>query len=675
MDHKAVAQRVIKYVGRDNVIAAAHCATRLRLVLKDDTKIDQQGLDNDPDVKGTFKTNGQYQIIIGPGDVNDVYDEFIKITGLKELSTDDLKKVANNNQHTNPVMAFIKLLSDIFVPIIPALVAGGLLMALNNFLTQPGLFGSKSVIQMYPAIAGLSNMIQLMSAAPFWFLPILVAISAGKRFGANIFLSAAIGMIMVAPGTANIIGATSLAKVTTIGAYTKFWNIFGLHVSQTSYTYQVIPVLVAVWVLSIVEKHFHKWLPSAVDFTFTPLLSILITGFLTFVIIGPVFKAVSDGITTAIVWLYNTTSAFGLGIFGLCYSAIVTTGLHQSFPAVETQLVAAYAHGRGVGDFIFLVASMANVAQGAATLAIWFLTKNEKMKGLSSSACVSAFLGITEPALFGVNLKYRFPFFCALIGSGIASFIAGFMHIIIPSMGSAGFIGFLSIFPRSIPAYVLCELISVAIAFLLTIIYGRSRARDVFKAEAADAKAAAVISADSNDQATAATTSEDSTAAPSSTQQAELKNETIAAPVTGHAVDLSKVNDDVFSKKMMGEGGAIEPSDGSIYAPVSGTITVTYPSMHAYGIKSNDGAEVLIHVGIDTVELKGQHFTTKVEKGQQVNKGDLLGTVDLAAVKDAGYDTTVMEILTNTNAYAKVSAVAVDQDVKHGDDLIQAIAK
>ena len=674
MDHKAVAQRVIKYVGRDNIIAAAHCATRLRLVLKDDTKIDQKGLDNDPDVKGTFKTNGQYQVIIGPGDVNDVYDEFIKITGLKELSTDDLKKVANNNQHTNPIMAFIKLLSDIFVPIIPALVAGGLLMALNNFLTQPGLFGSKSVIQMYPAIAGLSNMIQLMSAAPFWFLPILVAISAGKRFGANTFLSAAIGMIMVAPGTANIIGASSLAKVTTIGAYTKFWNIFGLHVSQTSYTYQVIPVLVAVWVLSIVEKHFHKWLPSAVDFTFTPLLSILITGFLTFVIIGPVFKAVSDGLTNAIVWLYNTTSAFGLGIFGLCYSAIVTTGLHQSFPAVETQLVAAYAHGRGVGDFIFLVASMANVAQGAATLAIWFLTKNEKMKGLSSSACVSAFLGITEPALFGVNLKYRFPFFCALIGSGVAAFIAGFMHIIIPSMGSAGFIGFLSIFPKSIPSYVLCELISVAIAFILTFIYGRSKARDVFKAEAADAKAAVVVAEEKADkqEANAVEDNDDNQAAPA---KEELKDETIASPVDGHAVDLAKVNDDVFSKKMMGEGAAVEPSDGSIYAPVSGTLTVTYPSMHAYGIKSDDGAEVLIHVGIDTVELKGKNFTTKVEKGQHVNKGDLLGTVDLNAVKSAGYDTTVMEILTNTNSYAKVAATAVDRDVKHGDDLIQATTK
>lgn len=292
MDHKKVAETVIEAVGRDNLVAAAHCATRLRLVLKDDSKVNMKILDSDPDIKGTFKTNGQFQIIIGPGDVNNVYDELIKMTGLSELSTDDLKKVAQKDQKFNPVMAFIKLLSDIFVPIIPALVAGGLLMALNNFLTSPGLFGAKSVVQMVPSVKGLSEIIQVMSAAPFIFMPILVGMSAAKRFGANQFLGATIGMIMTTPA---------------LGGAGKYWDIFGLHVSQTNYQYQVIPVLVAVWLLAFLEKRFHKWLPSAVDFTFTPLLSIMITGFLTFTIIGPVFKGVSDAITTAIVWLYNTT--------------------------------------------------------------------------------------------------------------------------------------------------------------------------------------------------------------------------------------------------------------------------------------------------------------------------------------------------------------------------------
>lgn len=625
MDHRKVAERVIKDVGRDNIIAGAHCATRLRLVLKDDSKVDQKALDNDPDVKGTFKTNGQYQVIIGPGDVNDVYDEFIKITGLKELSTDDLKKVAAEGQKKNPIMDFIKLLSDIFVPIIPALVAGGLLMALNNFLTSPGLFGPKSVVQMAPNIAGMSEMIQVMSAAPFIFMPILVGMSAAKRFGANQFLGATIGMIMTTPG---LQGANH------------FWNIFGLHVAQTNYQYQVIPVLVAVWVLSILEKFFHKHLPSAVDFTFTPLLSIMITGFLTFTIIGPVFKGVSDAITNAIVWLYNTTGAFGMGVFGLTYSAIVTTGLHQSFPAVETQLLAAFAKNpASSGDFIFVTACMANVAQGAATFAVYFLTKNEKMKGLASSSGVSALLGITEPALFGVNLKYKFPFFCALIGSGVAAAFAGFTHVTAAALGSAGFLGFLSIYPKTIPMWIVSVLISFAVAFILTYVYGKGH----LKEEVAEQ------------------------------EELSLKDEIIVSPVNGTPESLTKVNDQVFSAKLMGDGAAVIPSDGTIYSPVTGTVTIAYETKHAYGIKSDNGAEVLIHIGLDTVNLKGEHFESFVKQGQRVEKGDKLGSVDLDAVKKAGYDTTVMVVITNTANYANVQRIT-DAGDKHGDKLIAVTA-
>ena len=556
MDHRKVAERVIKDVGRDNIIAGAHCATRLRLVLKDDSKVDQKALDNDPDVKGTFKTNGQYQVIIGPGDVNDVYDEFIKITGLKELSTDDLKKVAAEGKKKNPVMDFIKLLSDIFVPIIPALVAGGLLMALNNFLTSPGLFGPKSVVQMVPNVAGI----------------------------------------------------------------------------------------------------------SAVDFTFTPLLSIMITGFLTFTIIGPVFKGVSDGITNAIVWLYDTTGAFGMGVFGLTYSAIVTTGLHQSFPAVETQLLAAFAKNpASSGDFIFVTACMANVAQGAATFAVYFLTKNKKMKGLASSSGVSALLGITEPALFGVNLKYKFPFFCALIGSGVAAAFAGLMHVTAAALGSAGFLGFLSIYPKTIPMWVVSVLISFAVAFILTYVYGKGH----LKEEVAEQD---VPVNDVTDYA-----EETQKAEKLGKEQMALKDEVIASPVDGTPESLTKVNDQVFSAKLMGDGAAVIPSDGTIYSPVTGTVTIAYETKHAYGIKSDDGAEVLIHIGLDTVNLKGEHFESFVKQGQRVNKGDKLGTVDLDAVKKAGYDTTVMVVITNTANYANVSRIT-DAGDKHGDKLIAVTA-
>ena len=650
MDYKKVASQVIEAVGRDNMVAAAHCATRLRLVLKDDQKIDQAALDNNADVKGTFKTNGQYQIIIGPGDVNFVYDELIKQTGLSEASTEDLKQIAAGNQKFNPVMAFIKLLSDIFVPIIPALVAGGLLMALNNFLTSAGLFGPKALVETYPAIKGLSSMIQVMSAAPFIFMPVLVGISAAKRFGANQFLGAAVGMIMTTPGL--IEG--------------KYWNIFGLHVSQTNYYYQVIPVLAAVYILSVLEKWLHKKLPDAVDFTFTPLISLMVTGFLTFVIVGPVMRGLSDAITNGIVWLYDTLGFVGTGVFGLLYSPIVLTGLHQAFPAIETQLITAFTQNHtGYGDFIFVVASMANVAQGAACFAVFMLTKNKKMKGLSSSATVSALLGITEPALFGVNLKLRFPFFCALIGSGIASAIAGLTHVIAVSLGSAAFLGFLSINAKSIPLYVMCELISFAVAFALTFFYGKTHADLVNPEVAATAASAAQASA---------TSSQVEAASEMVADVANVDNENIAAPVDGQVKDLGDVNDQVFSTKLMGDGAAIVPSDGTVYSPVDGQVTVAYETKHAYGLKSKDGAEVLIHIGIDTVNLKGEGFESFVKQGQTVKAGDKLGTVDLAKVKAEGYDTTVMVVVTNTNNYASVNRLNVT-DVKHGDNVVAVTTK
>ncbi|WP_293693923.1 sucrose-specific PTS transporter subunit IIBC [Streptococcus sp. UBA3373] len=644
MDYGKVASDVIAAVGKDNLVAAAHCATRLRLVLKDDSKVDQKALDENPDVKGTFKIDGQYQVIIGAGDVNFVYDELIKKTGLSEVSTDDLKQIANNNGRFNPIMALIKLLSDIFVPIIPALVAGGLLMALRNFLTSPDLFGPKSLEEMYPAIEGISAMIQLMSAAPFMFLPILVGISAAKRFGANQFLGAAIGMIMTTPD---------------LGGASEYWNVFGYHVAQTNYAYQVIPVLAAVWLLSVLEKFFHKRLPSSVDFTFTPLLSVMITGFVTFTVIGPVMLMLSNAITDGIVWLYNTTGFIGMGIFGGTYSLIVMTGLHQSFPAIETQLLSAWREGIGYGDFIFVVSSMANVAQGAATFAIWFLTKNSKTKGLASSAGVSALLGITEPALFGVNLKYRFPFFCALIGSGVAAAVAGLLKVVAVSLGSAGFLGFLSIKATSIPFYILCELISFAIAFALTYIYGKTREAGLFEAEAVAEQAAQ----ESAKQA------ETTTAAPSQAPTTQAVAETIVSPLAGETVALASVNDPVFSSGAMGQGIAVKPSGDIVYSPVDGTVQIAFETGHAYGLKSDDGAEVLIHIGIDTVSMEGKGFTQKVSANQKVKKGDVLGTFDSKAIADAGLDDTTMIIITNTADYSEVTPVA-DGSVREGDNLL-----
>lgn len=633
MNHEQVADRVIKYVGKDNLIAAAHCATRLRLVVKDVKKIDQKGLDNDDDVKGTFSINGQYQIIIGPGDVDKVYDFFIKKTGLKEVTPDDLKNLATDGKKTNPVMALVKLLSDIFVPLIPALVAGGLLMALNNVLTSQDLFGAQSVVQMYPGLKGVSELINLLASAPFTFMPILIGFSATKRFGGNPYLGAAIGMAMVMP---SLVSGYDVANVMAAGKMT-YWNIFGTNVAQAGYQGQVLPVLAVSWILATIEKWLHKHMPATPDFIFTPLIAVIITGLLTFIGVGPVMRTLSDALTNGIVWMYNTTGFIGTAIFGTFYSPIVVTGLHQSFPAIETQLLTNIA--KTGGDFIFPIASMANAAQGAACLAVFFISKNEKQKGLASSAGVSALLGITEPAIFGVNLKLRYPFFCAMIASGISSIIIGIFHVLSSALGAAGIIGFISLPPKSYLPFFISIIISIALGFTLTYAYGKKF-----------------------DKVT--------TAAPiSEGKDIEVADEMIAAPVSGELINLSEVNDQVFSAEIMGKGAAIKPSDGNVYAVADGTLTVAYETKHAYGIQTDDGAEILIHLGIDTVDLKGQYFTSNVTQGQHVNKGDLLGTFDFQKIQAAGYDTTVMVVVTNSATYSDVDRLN-KSDVTSGDDIV-----
>ena len=643
MNHQKVAREVSKAVGEGNIQAAAHCATRLRLVLKDPSKVDHAALDNNDDVKGTFEANGQFQIIIGPGDVNKVYAELVKLTNVKEASTEDLKAVAAEGKKVNPAMAFIKVLSDIFVPIVPALVAGGLLMAINNVLTSPNLFGPQSVVEMFPNIKDVASIINLLSSAPFAFLPILVGFSATKRFGGNGYLGAAMVMpdLINGYGVANAIAEGSMP----------YWNIFGLQVAQAGYQGSVLPVLAVSWILATLEKFFHKKISAAFDYTFTPMLAIIITGFLTFIFVGPVMRTVSDGLTDGLVWLYQTTGAVGLGIFGLFYSPIVITGLHQSFPAIETTLLADVA--RTGGSFIFPVASMANIAQGAAALAIFVLSKNEKQKSLASSASISALLGITEPAIFGINLKLKFPFVCAMIASGVASVSLGIFHVLSVAMGPASVIGFISIAPKSIPFFMIGVVISFILGFLLTFVYGKKK-MEVPATAAADGQEAVMIN-ENPDQSLA------------------VQDDVLLAVVTGEVLPLKEVKDPVFSTEMMGKGVAIIPESDQLFAPADGVLTVMYDSKHAYGIQADSGAEILIHIGIDTVNLAGQFFSTNKKKGERVKKGELLGTFDREAIKKSGYDDTVMLLVTNSTAYGDVSTLD-KPTVTQGEDIL-AVSK
>ena len=633
MKYNEVARRVMNAVGKDNIVAAAHCATRLRLVVKDVKKINQAALDDDPDLKGTFNAGGQYQIIVGPGDVNGVYDEFVKLSDVKQASTDDLKEIAAKSGKKNPLMDLIKVLSDIFVPLIPALVAGGLLMALNNILTQP--FGTKSLVEMYPNIQGLAEMVNLMASAPFAFLPILIGITATRRFGGNEILGAAAGMMLVMP---SLINGYGVAEAVATGKMPS-WDLFGLSVAQAGYQGQVLPIIGVAFILATLEKFFHKHLKGAIDFTFTPMLALLITGFVTFIVVGPVLRVVSNGITDGLVWLVTTFGFVGYGVFGSFYSAIVITGLHQSFPAIETQLLANIA--KTGGDFIFPIATAANVAQGAATFAIYFLAKgNTKLRALSSSAGASAMLGITEPALFGVNLKYRFPFFIALGSSGVASLVMGLFHVMSSSLGPAGVIGFIAIPTNKWIGFFLAIIVSFGLSFIVTLIYGRSHMPEL------------------------------NTATVTNVHPDQVDGFEINAPIAGELVDIATVKDAVFSSGMMGKGVAIEPEDDKIFAPVDGEITVAYATKHAYGLKSTDGVEVLIHIGIDTVNLDGKGFTSQVTQGQQVRRGDLLGTFDKQVIAKAGYPVTTMVIVTNTTDFSNVALDTAYGDTVQSNDVI-----
>lgn len=649
MNHEEVAKRIAAAIGDNNIASAAHCATRLRLVLKDEQQIDQAALDNDPDLKGTFKANGQYQIIVGPGDVAKVYDALIATTGAPAVSTDEAKEVAAEQSHSNPLMRLVKLLSDIFVPLIPALTAGGLLLALNNLLVSQGLFGPQAIVEMYPAFKDIAAMVNTFAGAAFTFLPVLIAYSATKRFGGNEFLGAVMGMIMVMPA---LVSGYDVANTMAAGTM-PFWNIFGLQVAQAGYQGQVLPVIGVAWILATIEKFFHKHLSNAVDFTFTPLLTILITGFITFAAVGPVLRTASDALLNGLVWLIDFAGPVGYGVFGLFYSAIVLTGLHQSFPAIETTLLADIAHTGG--DFIFPIASVANMAQGGATFAMLFLAQSEKEKSLASSAGVSAFLGITEPAMFGVNLKHRYPFYIAMVASGIASVILGIFGAASASLGSAGIIGFISMISKHIKVYLIAELVAAVVAFIGTYLYGKYHQAKLAEQEV-DAEKVAMEKMAQNDNLNAAPAQ-------------DIANTAVHAAVEGHTLPLTSMNDAVFSSEMMGKGIAIQSAGQNVYAPADGEISIAYETKHAYGLITSTGAEILIHIGIDTVEMKGAGFTSKVKQGDHVKQGQIIGTFNAEKIAKAGYDPTVMMVITNTSAFSAISA-QTNQDVTTQDTVL-----
>lgn len=658
MDHKSVAQRVLKDVGgAGNIVAAAHCATRLRLVLKNQDKVDQAAIDNDEDLKGSFLNAGQFQIIVGPGDVNEVHKHLIA-AGAPEASKDDLKSIAA--KQGNLVSRFIKTIADIFVPLIPVLVGGGMLMAVNSVLTSKGIFGPQPFIEMYPEWEGFADIVNLLSAAPFAFLPVLVGFSATKVFGGNPYLGMTMGAAMVSPALMNGYSvAKSLAGVEGADPMT-YWNLFGLQVQQAGYQGTVLPIMLVAFILANIEKFFHKVLKGTIDFIFTPTLTILITGFLTFLLVGPPMFQLGTWLGEGINWLYTVAGPLGGLIFGTFYAFIVMTGMHQAFPPIEMSL---WATG---GSFIFVVASMSNVAQGAAAAGVALTTKNKKIKGIASASAPSAFLGITEPAMFGVNLALRWPFYIAIVSAGIGAMVASILNVKAIALGAAGYIGFPSISPTTgagWAGFFGSLILTTVIAFVASFIWGKKV--EGGNTEEAEAPAAAPVAA----AAPAA-------AAPAVAAEAGESVE-IGSHMVGSVVLLADVKDPTFSSGALGAGTAVEPTEGKLYAPADGKITVAFPTGHAYGLRTEDGLDLLMHIGMDTVELDGKHFEPKVAKGDTVKRGDVIAEFDIPAIKAAGYPLATPMVITN----AKKAATSVEDvqasgaSVTNADSLLKVALK
>ena len=625
MDYRKTAQDILDHVGGSkNIASAAHCATRLRLVIADNKKVSKEALENIDGVKGVFEASGQLQIILGTGTVNKVFAEFIDIAGIMASSKAEAKEAAAEKQ--NWFMRAIKLLGDIFVPIIPAIVASGFLMGIMNsldFMNSNGFLH----INTHSSIYVFAN---LFSNIAYTFLQILIAFSAAKAFGANQYLGAVIGMIMIHPSLQN---AYTVATEGVQQTQSVFFGLF--KIDMVGYQGHVIPVIIAVWILAVIEKKLHKIVPEVLDLFVTPLVSVFVTGYLTLSIVGPIFVWAENAILGAIQWMLTLPLGIGSLIMGGLYAPTVVTGIHQMYTAIDIGQLAKY----GVTYWLPL-ASAANVAQGAAALAVGIKSKDKKIKSLALPSSLSAFMGITEPAIFGVNLRFFKPFIAGCIGGGCGALYASLVHLGAKGTGVTGIFGILLCLNQPLQ-YLIEMVIAVGVAFVISFLIYKDAEP---KAATADAAETAAVE---NMETTDTVATDDTTAA--------TTEETLTSPVNGTQIPLAEVADETFASEMLGATVAVEPADGKIVAPCDGEVSNIFETGHAVCITTEAGGELLIHIGIDTVKMDGKGFTKKVSDGDKVHAGDILVEADLEEIKNAGYQTTTMMILTNTDEFGNVT--------------------
>lgn len=603
MDYKIVANQILTAIGgKENLISSAHCATRLRLVISDNSKVKKAELENIDGVKGVFEASGQLQIIIGTGTVNKVFDEFIQIAGVEGSTKDELKIKASEKAPF--YKRAIKSLGDIFVPIIPAIVATGLLN---------GLLGG--LVQVFPSISNsnIYTLLNMFSNTALTFLPILIAISSAKIFGGNQFLGAVIGMLMIHPDLVNAWTVSSGAKTSTLWSWLGVWDI-----QNVGYQGHVIPVILSVWLMSAIEKRLHKKVPEMLDLFVTPLVSVLVSGFFSLTLIGPAFAQLETWVLNFAQYMVSIPLGIGAFLMGGVYAPTVVAGVHHMYNAIEMMMLA----DNGMNTWM-PIATAANVAQGAAALAVALKCHNKKTKAMALPASLSAFMGITEPAIFGVNVRFIRPFVAGMIGGAFGGAVASILKVYATANGVTGIFGLL-ITTDSLLGYILTMAVSFGVAFVLSWIFGIKE------------------------------TTENETVS-SETCNTVSQNIVVNSPLNGEVVSLENVPDETFATKILGDGVAVIPTDGKVIAPMNGTVTTLFDTNHAIGLELENGVEILIHIGIDTVKLQGEGYKSFVSEGDKVSKGQTLITFDTDFIKEKGYNVITPVIITNTDDYSEIS--------------------
>lgn len=617
MDYAKCAKEIYETLGgRSNLVSAAHCATRLRLVTVDNSSIDMKKLENIDGVKGVFSNNGQLQLIIGTGTVNKVYDEFLKVSGMTAATKEEVKAAAAAQQPLFKRM--IKALGDVFVPILPAIVASGLMMGLVEAL-------GKAI----PSFAGSDwyGILDMFANTAFTFLPILIAVSAARVFGGNIFLGAVIGMIMIHP---NLINAWSVGSMEA--SEIPVWHLLGFPIRQVGYQGHVIPVIIAVWLMCRIEKWLHEHVPEMIDLFVTPLCTVIITAFLTIGIIGPVFSTAESYVLDFAGWIITVGHGIGAMIMGALYPLTVVCGIHHMYNVIEAGMLSAVD---GLNTWM-PIASAANFAQGAACLAVGLKAKNMKTKSVAIPSSLSAALGITEPAIFGVNLRFVKPLVCGMIGGAAGALLGSIFRIGATSYGVTGIPGFLITLDYTVQ-YAIILAVSFGISFALTWIVWKEDPEDAGQPKKPEINSV----------------QETSVAKPADTQSNAADNveKALFAPVKGLVIPREEIPDSTFASGVLGDGIGIEPEVGEVVAPFDGEISSVTETRHAIGITGPDDMEVLIHVGVDTVKMNGDGFELHVSEGDKVKAGQKLITFDISKIKAAGYPATTAVLLTNSEDY------------------------